>query len=296
VSLIPSIEFLDATKEFNRLLESLSPGPYSEEWFAQPQTEAWNALREGGWLLAGGAGSRDEELTNLLELAEVWGQHLIPLPFSATLCLMRWANSSDQPSVSPLTLAVPTAGGSAIAPFANIRGVEVVCDVELGLTLSAGKGTSPDIFAPSMPIAVVDRASIGPQEWLCESIALFAAEAVGAARQCHNRALAYSFERSAYQQVIGSFQAIHHMAANMYRDLELAKSASLWAANAGDLEEALRAGTMAAELARSVAQKSIQVHGGIGFTWELGLHWYLRHVMAVESFFRHISLEHMREM
>ena len=103
---------------------------------------------------------------------------------------------------------------------------------------------------------------------------LVAFEQVGGAEAAMNMAKEYALERYAFGRQIGSYQAIKHKIADMYVKLELARSnayygAMAFAEDAGDLELAAAAARISAtEAYRFAAQESIQVHGGIGFTWE----------------------------
>ena len=118
---------------------------------------------------------------------------------------------------------------------------------------------------------------------------LFAAEAVGIAQACVEQASSYAKTRSQFGRVIGTFQAVKHHCANMAVAAELA-TAAVWDASrvaAAGGEEFTLAAAIAASLAFSAAdqnaQLNIQVHGGIGFTWEHDAHLYLRRATALEA-------------
>jgi alkylation response protein AidB-like acyl-CoA dehydrogenase len=108
-----------------------------------------------------------------------------------------------------------------------------------------------------------------------------AAEMVGGAQRCLDAAVAYAKERVQFARPIGSFQAIQHKAAEVLLELELARSASWWAswvASGGETSPGALA--HAAHLAKSVcgdayrraAAETVQIHGGVGFTWEHDAH------------------------
>lgn len=117
-------------------------------------------------------------------------------------------------------------------------------------------------------------------EALC--LTALAAEEVGAARRCLEMSVDHCSSREQFGRVIGSFQAIKHRLVDMYVAVELAEAAVLDAAGADDLptaELAVAAATaqvLASRAAVYAAEESIQVHGGIGFTWEHPLHHYFR--------------------
>ena len=116
---------------------------------------------------------------------------------------------------------------------------------------------------------------------------LLAAEATGVARECTVLASEYAKVRVQFGRPIATFQAVKHHCANMLVATELA-TAAVWdaarAAAAGDdqfsLTAAMAAG-LAVPAAKDNAQLNIQVHGGIGFTWEHDAHLFLRRAAAI---------------
>ena len=115
-----------------------------------------------------------------------------------------------------------------------------------------------------------------------------AAEALGGARRCLELATAYAKDRVQFGAPIGSFQAVKHKLADLLVEVELATSAVYLAAchvAAGDPEAASSAPAAlqtATEAFARAAKDSIQVHGGIGFTWEHDAHLYLKRARADE--------------
>jgi alkylation response protein AidB-like acyl-CoA dehydrogenase len=111
---------------------------------------------------------------------------------------------------------------------------------------------------------------------------VLAAEAVGVASAVLERAVEYARERKQFDRPIGTFQAISHKCADMLLWTETARSHTYyaaWALEEGATDAHLAAATAkaaAADAARIAANDSIQVHGGIGFTWEHDLHLYFR--------------------
>ena len=116
---------------------------------------------------------------------------------------------------------------------------------------------------------------------------LAAAEAVGGLGACTEMATAYAAGREQFGRPIGSFQAVKHHCANMLVDTELAVAATWDAARAGGAEAELAA-TMAAGHAltayQRVALQNVQVHGGIGYTWEHDAHLYIRRATVLQAF------------
>jgi alkylation response protein AidB-like acyl-CoA dehydrogenase len=116
-----------------------------------------------------------------------------------------------------------------------------------------------------------------------------AAEQVGTAARLLDMTLGYVRERVQFDQPIGAFQAVKHKAADMAVDLERATAATYYAAMAVDAAHPDRhravhvAKAAAGRAAHRCATEAIQLHGGIGFTWEHDLHLYLRRALAAEA-------------
>ena len=116
-----------------------------------------------------------------------------------------------------------------------------------------------------------------------------AAEMLGAARRCLDMAVGYAKVREQFGQPIGSFQAIRHKCAEMLLEVENSHSAVYYAAWAQDAaaEDAEVAASVAkvyvGDASRKVCGEAIQVHGGIGFTWEYDLHMYFKRAKALEA-------------
>ena len=116
---------------------------------------------------------------------------------------------------------------------------------------------------------------------------ILAADAVGIAAACTSEAAEYAKVRVQFGRVIGTFQAIKHHCANMYVASEVA-TAAVWdaarAASNGGEQFSYAAGaaaTLSASAAYQCANLNIQVHGGIGYTWEHDAHLYLRRAVTL---------------
>lgn len=120
------------------------------------------------------------------------------------------------------------------------------------------------------------------------AITALAAEQVGAARACLEMSVEYAKTRKQFGRAIGSFQAIKHRLTDVLVAVELAEAAVLDAAGADGrsaAEFAVAAATarvLASKAAMFAAEESIQIHGGIGFTWEHPLHLYFRRAKTSE--------------
>jgi alkylation response protein AidB-like acyl-CoA dehydrogenase len=115
-----------------------------------------------------------------------------------------------------------------------------------------------------------------------------AAEQVGGAQRCLDMAVEYAKTRIQFGRPIGSFQAIKHKCADMLLEVESAKSAAYYAgwAAAEDSEElpvvASLAKSYCSEAYFHAAAENIQIHGGIGFTWEHDAHLYFKRAKSSE--------------
>jgi len=113
-----------------------------------------------------------------------------------------------------------------------------------------------------------------------------AAESVGLAQRAMEMAVEYAKDRTQFERPIGSYQAVSHACAQMLLEVEGARSAVLWAAWALDHEpETAGAATniakaYASDCGARVTASALQVHGGIGFTWEHDLHFFLKRAQA----------------
>ncbi|OBG94521.1 acyl-CoA dehydrogenase [Mycobacterium sp. E136] len=124
------------------------------------------------------------------------------------------------------------------------------------------------------------------------AMAVLSAEQVGTCERILEIATDYARTREQFNRPIGSFQAIKHKCADMLLSLEWARSASqaaLEALDAGPADESAWRASMAkavcSESLRDAAHANVQIHGGIGFTWEDSAHLYLRRARTDEVLF-----------
>jgi alkylation response protein AidB-like acyl-CoA dehydrogenase len=123
------------------------------------------------------------------------------------------------------------------------------------------------------------------------AVVLLAAEQVGGAQRVLDGAVEYAKVREQFGRPIGSFQAIKHKCANMLLQVEMAKAAAYyaaWAAAEAPGELSIAASIAKAHCSEAFTQcatDAIQVHGGIGFTWEHFSHLYFRRAKSSELLF-----------
>jgi alkylation response protein AidB-like acyl-CoA dehydrogenase len=137
--------------------------------------------------------------------------------------------------------------------------------------------------------ATAPRSPRGPSAGLARATVALSAELIGATRWMLEATLEYVKTREQFDRPIGSFQALQHRLADMTLLFERAWSSVYWAAMAldEDVDEQHRAvhvaKASASEAARHIAGEALQMHGGIGFTWDHDLHLYLRRAYASEE-------------
>jgi len=154
--------------------------------------------------------------------------------------------------------------------------------------------TAADSTAPRR----LDRAAL--DEVLRRATVALAAEMVGTARRIFDMTLEYAKERKQFDVPIGSFQAVQHKLADVSLAVERADSATQYAAMTLDAHDADAprathvAKAAAGNAATRAAKDGIQVHGGIGYTWEHDLHLFLRRAYGSEYWLGTTSWHHDR--
>jgi alkylation response protein AidB-like acyl-CoA dehydrogenase len=145
-------------------------------------------------------------------------------------------------------------------------------------------------FGPAADGAVVGR--LGPDEyerWTALALTALTADLVGTMQGALSLATGYARQREQFGAPIGSFQAVAHLCAEQAVRVAGARSAMFYAAWCADespaeaLEAARVAKAYAAEVAPAVTEAAIQIHGGIGMTWECLAHLYLRRALMTRA-------------
>ncbi|MFH8259848.1 acyl-CoA dehydrogenase family protein [Streptomyces roseolus] len=215
--------------------------------------EAGRALVPGPLVAThGAAGSVRGAAEGAVVVTEVSGEGLVPWLDAADVVLGDAAGAVPVRSVDPLTPLhrVPGTGGRAPEAVAKGDASEAV----------AGGGASEAVAGG----------------WAPEAVLLTAAEQVGTAAWCTDAAVAHAGRREQFGQVIGGFQAVKHLCAGMLVRTELARAAVHGAAVTADPVEIAGAKLLADEAAVANARDCLQVHGGMGFTWEADVHLHLK--------------------
>jgi hypothetical protein len=276
--LIPTALCEEAATAFTDLLQGRAGGGLSDEYFARDWTFLWDELARDDWTAIADRADGQFSLLDLTAFAQVWGRYLVPLPFAATLAVRRQLPTAPDPR-SRLTYAVAEPDATLV-PYGQVADLVLTAD---GLAAMAALPaiTGTDGWAASAPVAIFP-AGIGPASAVAagECAIFAAAEAVGAAAEALRRSVEYAKLREQFGQPIGRFQAIKHRLANMHCKVELAASALAWACfEPHDAARALRSALADCLL---VAEQAVQVHGGIGYTWEAAPHRFYRHIMSMD--------------
>ena len=234
-----------------------------------------------------------------------------------TIAVPAWARH-DEPAPRFADGATPTLSGAVrFAPFVQAADVlVVVCGGDAGSSLIALPATTPGVsierhasLDPTRPLSTVrfeavavepdwilgEAGGVGPaiqQAWTIAA-GLLAAELTGVAEYSLASTVDYARQRVQFGRAIGSFQAVKHTLADMMVQVEAARSAMLYAAAALDLDrtgdEAVEAASIAkawcGDAANHCSGEAIQLHGGIGFTWEHPAHLYFKRARASSALF-----------
>jgi alkylation response protein AidB-like acyl-CoA dehydrogenase len=265
--------------------------------------EVWGELGELGWpgiFLEEAHGGQDLGTVELAILTEELGYALAPVPFlsnAAAGLVLAEAGSDEQkerwlPGIATGetrgTVGVVSNGEAVLVPDADSAEVIVLLDGDSGTVLEAGSAE----VEPFVTIDLTRRfgrvrgdgepLAGDPGPALDRIAVATAAELVGVAQRALEMAVDYARERKQFGRPIGSYQAVSHACAQMLLEVESARSTTLYAAWTAEAEpEAL---PLAASMAKAYASdagwrvtaSSLQVHGGIGFTWEHDLHFFLK--------------------
>jgi alkylation response protein AidB-like acyl-CoA dehydrogenase len=155
-----------------------------------------------------------------------------------------------------------------------------------GQTEVFGSGGEIETVDPSRPLLQLPNGSAETPRLR----AAMAAEAVGVAQRALDLGIEHAKTRVQFGKPIGTYQAVSHQLSDTYTDVELARSLAYWAAwcvaedDAQAPIAAAAAKAFATEAAVHACERSIQVHGGTGFTWEHPLHRFYKRALWLEGF------------
>lgn len=184
------------------------------------------------------------------------------------------------PDLLAADLAIITATGpdGPVLHLVDLEGAGVAIEAVATLDLVRRHGKLTLDGAPAEPMG--DAAAF--HAWLDRAAVLSAWEAIGTGSVAMEMAVAYAKERVAFGQKIGRYQGVKHKCADMYVKLELARAHAMhgaWAmsTDAPELAQAAAAARVAAlDAVKFCTEENVQLHGGIGFTWESDCQFYYR--------------------
>jgi alkylation response protein AidB-like acyl-CoA dehydrogenase len=318
-----------------QLVRELGPRTVADLDDAKRARRLAEAVRGAGWLELRHDGGDGGPLAGGVEasiIAEAQGEAVADLSFAGPVLA---ADLARRAGVAPIDGAVAAfspdlvdvAVGSGAATATPIHAVD--CDAQGASTayvlLAEGDGyrlaraqvdgarSGADLTravrtipagAPLLPVPgqsrLLTRADL--DSWTTLGLALTSADLVGLMRGVLELTVAYARERRQYGVPIGSFQAVQHLLAEAHCLMEGAFSAALypaWAVDELGPDEARSAGRVAkaycARAARTVCETAVQVHGGMGNTWDCIVHVYLRRALLSSRWFGD-DAEHLRQL
>ncbi|MDE3085257.1 MAG: acyl-CoA/acyl-ACP dehydrogenase [Acidobacteriota bacterium] len=269
-------------------------------------TEGWSALAEAGVFslrLADEEGGADLGTAAAAVVFEELGRALVPGPLAATHAaagLVKGAATGDRP-VGLLRRTPPVPGDPRpvlVGDLGSLGALLVVADDGVELVEPDAVGGAPvegglDPLTPLWRLEAVPRGTpvgdgpVAEALWR-DFLVVEAAFLVGMAAVTSEMAVGYAKVRRQFDRPIGSFQAVKHMCADMLVRAETARAAVHAAAvtvDQPDVGDAVRAAhgaaLLAAQAAEANARACIQVHGGMGFTWEVPAHLYLKRAIVL---------------
>jgi alkylation response protein AidB-like acyl-CoA dehydrogenase len=279
--------------KLERVRELAEAGSYDDD--------AWSELCELGWpgiFVAEQHGGQGLGVVELAILMEELGYALAPLPFlsnAAAGLALQHAGSEEQRSRWLAGIATGEVRGTvaygdgALVPDADTADVIVVLNGEGGTLLERSQA-EVDVLDTIDPTRRFGRVRADRGEALAGDAraardriaAALAAELVGVAQRALEMAVDYARERKQFDRPIGAYQAVSHRCAQMLLETEGARSAAYYAGWTADSEPATL--PLAAAMAKAYASdagwrvtaSALQVFGGIGFTWEHDLHFFLK--------------------
>jgi alkylation response protein AidB-like acyl-CoA dehydrogenase len=281
--------------------------------------ELWSAMLDQGWPAievpetSGGIGLGAVEVAVLLE--EI-GRHAAPAPFApAVLAIDAFAHAGDADWAARLLAGDARAcvawDPAAPVPYAPSADVAVVRDADGVFVVGLGhprpaREPAMDLtrelgwLAFDAPAARRLGGGDAARRLLDRGATFAAADLLGSATRALEMAVEYAKDRVQFGRPIGSFQAVKHRCADMLVDVEGMRSTVYWAAwclAAGDPEASVAASTAkiwCSDASKRVMASALQVHGGIGFTWEHDLHFFMKRAQLDQLSFGDASFHRAR--
>jgi len=293
------------------LAERFKPDTVRELAEAERYDDAhWSEIAELGWtgiFVDEAHGGQGLGLVEAAILAEELGYAVAPVPFlanaAAGLAIQHAGSDAQRERLLP-GIASGDAPAAAGVLRDGVAGLVPDADAAVAIVLLPAPGADGDALVLDRadcdvePVAAIDQtrryARVTPHPGAGEALpgdpaaatdriaTLAAAEIVGTIQRTLEMAVDYARDRQQFGRPIGAYQAVSHRCADMLREVESARSTTYWAAWAADSEPqtlplaASMTKALASDAGWSVPAAALQVHGGIGFTWEHDLHFLLK--------------------
>jgi alkylation response protein AidB-like acyl-CoA dehydrogenase len=221
-------------------------------------------------------------------VAEEFARGLVDVPFAGPALA-----DALRPNTTATTIAVdgvaPDARGISHALILRDRTLETAPLGETAVSVDLTRHSAP-VTGPRAPAGEISAAHA--KRWRALALVVTSADLLGAARGAHALACDYAKVRAQYGKPVGAYQAVSHPLAEGLALIEGSVSVlryAAWSVDEVAPADAIRAAQLAkvycARAARTVCETAIQVHGGIGNTWECLAHVYLRRVLAATELF-----------
>jgi alkylation response protein AidB-like acyl-CoA dehydrogenase len=273
-----------------------------------------DATRRAGWYELRGPGEGDGPLASGVEVAIIareLGRGAADTAFLGPVLAVDLARQAGlevedvaasavfDPSLLDFAVVPTVVEGIAVDCAGAARGLALVADRDRAARLVEVALSDPapetDLTRAVAPVVLTDVAPVSDGAAVVDdgiarskalALTITVADLLGAMEGVLDTTTQYAKERQQYGVPIGSFQAVQHLLAEarvlVEGSISVAQYAA-WAVDASDLDDALEAGAVAkayvARAARTVCETAIQVHGGIGNTWECFVHVYLRRAL-----------------
>jgi hypothetical protein len=273
-----------------RLADDLGPGSVHDLADADRVARLEKAVDSTGWRALRSDGASAVEVAIV---AEEFGRGLVDVPFLGPLLADDLRRHLVNADIGPCTIAV-----DAVVPDA--RGARRALTLRQHQVFAGGIGRvvagadltreNSEVLGPLEPLG-----ELSPElaaRWYALALVGTCADLLGAARGAHAVACDYAKLRQQYGKTIGSYQAVSHPLAEGLALIEGSVSVlrhAAWAVDELPAAEAVRAARIAkvysARAARTVCETAVQVHGGIGNTWECLVHVHLRRALTSTDLF-----------
>jgi alkylation response protein AidB-like acyl-CoA dehydrogenase len=288
-------EFLASRSTFAKVREASEGGAYDEG--------IWKEMIDLGWagiFVPESYGGQDLGVVELVILMEELGYAVTPAPFlsnaAAGLAVLHAGSDEQKEKLLPGVCSGEATGsvgivenGSALVPDADSAAFIVLVEDGAARVVEAGSARVEKVDTIDGTRAFGRVSADGGDELagdvqgaLDRIATATAGELTGTAQRAMEMAVEYAKDRKQFDRPIGAYQAVSHRCAQMLLEVEGARAATYYAGWAADHEPetlpvaASMAKAYASDAGWRVTASSLQVHGGIGFTWEHDLHFLLK--------------------